>query len=87
MDDLCWRYRLLSFRLSKLSSQDLASGNENVVDLSNENRPVKLGERYSELYDNEWTDAFEVLTSDLSYDDKAAIQKLIEILNVSEPVE
>ena len=78
---------LLSFRLSKLSSQALASGNEHIVDLSDENRPVKLGERYSELYDNEWTDAFEVLTSDLSYDDKAAIQKLIEILNVSEPIE
>ena len=45
---------------------------------------MKLGERYSELYDNEWTDAFEVLTSDLQYDDKAAIQKLIELLNVSE---
>ena len=72
------------FRLSKLSAQALASGKEAVADLSDENRPVKLGERYSELYDNEWTDAFEVLTSELHYDDKAAIKKLIEILNVSE---
>lgn len=86
-DDEIQKYKTdvdaLQNRLSKLSSQALASGNEVIVDLSNENRPVKLWERYSELYDNEWTDAFEVLTSDLHYDDKAAIQKLIEILNNS----
>lgn len=63
-------------------SVEALAGDENLVDLSDENRPVKLGERYSELYDNEWTDAFEVLTTELQYDDTAAFQKLIEILYV-----
>lgn len=27
-------------------------------------RPTKLAEMYNELYDNEWTDAFEVLAGD-----------------------
>lgn len=63
-------------------SVEALAGDENLVNLSDENRPVKLGERYSELYDNEWTDAFEVLTTELQYDDTAAIQKLIEILYV-----
>ncbi|XP_060574348.1 uncharacterized protein LOC132732027 [Ruditapes philippinarum] len=41
----------LLLRLSKLT----------IADLSDRNRPTKLGELHSEIYDNEWTDAFEAL--------------------------
>jgi hypothetical protein len=41
----------------------LTDGNANIADLSDENRPTKLSEKYSELYDNQWTDAFTYLSS------------------------
>lgn len=49
------------FRLSKIAADKLLQGNPNIADLSDMNRPTKLGEMYSELYDNEWTDAYEGL--------------------------
>ena len=70
-------------RLSAFSSAALSDGSETISDLSDPNRPVKLGERYSELYDNEWTDGFEILTTELQYTDTEAIKKLTEILYVS----
>lgn len=51
----------LSNRLSKALSSQLTDNNPNIADLSDVNRPTKLAEKFSELYDNEWTDAFEVL--------------------------
>lgn len=47
------------YRLSKVVGAKLADDNPNITDLSDINRPTKLSEKYSELYDNEWTDAFE----------------------------
>ncbi|KAK3602812.1 hypothetical protein CHS0354_026363 [Potamilus streckersoni] len=58
----------------------MSEGNPNITDLSDQNRPSKLGERYSELYDNQWTDAFEVLTEKFDQDDKEAIEVLRIIL-------
>ncbi|KAL3879225.1 hypothetical protein ACJMK2_031531, partial [Sinanodonta woodiana] len=46
----------------------------------NSDRPTKLSEIYSELYDNEWTDAFEELTEDMKLSDEAAIKLLLKIL-------
>ena len=69
--------------MSTFSSVAIRVGNETVVDLSDPNRPVRLGERYSELYDNDWTDGFEVLTKGLQQNDTNAIRTLIEILYVS----
>lgn len=48
-------------RLSKFASQQLTAGNPNIADLSDKHRPTKIGEFYSELYDNEWSEAFEVI--------------------------
>ncbi|OWF41297.1 uncharacterized protein LOC110462653 [Mizuhopecten yessoensis] len=48
-------------RLSKIAGSKLVHGNPAITDLSDANRPTKLSERYSELYDNEWTDALEEL--------------------------
>lgn len=44
--------------------QKLTDNNPNVADLSDTNRPTRLAERYTELYDNQWTDAFEAIHGD-----------------------
>ncbi|XP_052791932.1 uncharacterized protein LOC128226078 [Mya arenaria] len=66
----------LRIRLSKLAGDKLTKDNPNIADLSDRNRPTKLGEIYSELYDNEWTDAFEGLTKGGGYKDEEAIKAL-----------
>lgn len=64
-------------RLSKLTSETLTSNNPNVADLADPHRPTKLGEMFSELYDNEWTDAFEVLQA-AGKGERRSIQILFE---------
>ncbi|XP_069131557.1 uncharacterized protein [Argopecten irradians] len=49
-------------RLSKIAGSKLVRGNPAITDLSDTNRPTKVAEKYSELYDNEWTDALEELS-------------------------
>ena len=44
--------------------------NPNITDLSDENRPTKLSEKFSELYDNEWTDAFEEAENEYQTEEK-----------------
>ncbi|XP_052792335.1 uncharacterized protein LOC128226486 [Mya arenaria] len=65
----------LLLRLSRLAGQRLTDGNPNIADLSDHNRPTKLGEMYSELYDNEWTDAFDGLIR-AGYDEFDTIKTL-----------
>lgn len=60
--------------------QKLTDNNPNIADLSDKNRPTKLAERYSELYDNQWTDAFEVL---FSGDEKETVASLLRLFYVS----
>jgi hypothetical protein len=71
------------FRLSAVASAKLTDGNPNIADLSDANRPTKLAEQYSELYDNEWTDAFDVLSKNRVPDEQAACRMLLEIFCVS----
>ncbi|XP_060073303.1 uncharacterized protein LOC132553108 [Ylistrum balloti] len=66
MKDLKAEKEILLTRLSKLAGNKLVHGNPAITDLSDSNRPTKLSERYSELYDNEWTDALEELTDETS---------------------
>ncbi|WAQ99469.1 hypothetical protein MAR_023842 [Mya arenaria] len=73
----------LKIRLSKLACDKLTKDNPNIADLSDRNRPTKLGEIYSELYDNEWTDAFEGLTKGGGYKDDEAIKALRKTLDSS----
>ena len=44
-----------------MASRKLRDNNPNITDLSDQNRPTKLAEKMSELYDNQWTDAFDEL--------------------------
>ncbi|XP_052811945.1 trichohyalin-like isoform X2 [Mya arenaria] len=66
-------------RLSKVVGAKLSDDNPNITDLSDENRPTKLAEKYSELYDNEWTDAYEDAEVE-GLDEGKAIAKLLGIL-------
>ncbi|XP_052795701.1 synaptonemal complex protein 1-like isoform X2 [Mya arenaria] len=67
----------LTLRLSKIAGANLAFQNPNIADLGDPNRPTKLAEIFSELYDNQWTDAFEQI--DLE-DDQERIKRLFDIL-------
>ncbi|XP_045206665.1 uncharacterized protein LOC123558886 [Mercenaria mercenaria] len=62
IDSLKGKNNELLTRLSATASAKLTDDNPNIADLSDMNRPTKLSEQYSELYDNEWTDAFDALT-------------------------
>ncbi|XP_060566226.1 uncharacterized protein LOC132725156 isoform X2 [Ruditapes philippinarum] len=64
-------------RLSKVAGANLTDNNPNIADLSDPNRATKLAEQFSELYDNEWTDAFEDLKIT---DEKECIAFLLNIL-------
>ncbi|KAK3099943.1 hypothetical protein FSP39_012232 [Pinctada imbricata] len=68
----------LTSRLSSFASKQLIDGNPNISDLSDTNRPIKIGEKLSELYDNQWTDAFEELTEKIKEDN--ALQILYELV-------
>lgn len=70
-------------RLSKAVSEKLTAGNPAIADLSDRNRPTKLAEFYTELYDNEWTDALESLST-AGYEDFDAIMTLKETLLVGD---
>ena len=59
----------------------LTNNNPNISDLSDKNRPTKLAERYTELYDNQWTDAFVVLQASHK-DDGTLIEILFKIVQV-----
>jgi hypothetical protein len=50
--------------------------------LSDRNRPTRLAEKFAELYDNQWTDAFDVLEK--SYQrEEYVIETLLHILQVT----
>ncbi|KAH3830303.1 hypothetical protein DPMN_103543, partial [Dreissena polymorpha] len=70
-------------RLSAVASSKIRDNNPNIADLSDVNRPTKIAEKMSELYDNEWTDAFDSLEK--RHPDDNIVQKLVNILkNINE---
>ena len=60
---------------------DLRAGNPN-ADLSDSNRPTKIAEAFSELYDNSWTNAFEELNKRKKVPEIDTIENLLDILKV-----
>ena len=63
----------------------MKTDNSNIADLSDKNRPTKLAEAFNELYDNEWTDAFETLQNSwrgIGDKDKWCIKHLYDTLMV-----
>ena len=57
--------------------------NPMLVDLSDTNRPTNLADRFSELYDNEWTQALEDLNTIRKDDEVGNVNLLADILEVS----
>ncbi|XP_071126932.1 myosin heavy chain, clone 203-like isoform X2 [Mytilus edulis] len=68
-------------RLSQVAGSKLTDGNPAIADLGDPNRPTQLGEKFSELYDNEWTDAMEELGN--AGDEKSNITTLRNIVEKS----
>ncbi|KAK3580470.1 hypothetical protein CHS0354_035514 [Potamilus streckersoni] len=79
-EDLKAEKQTLLTRLSQISAMKFIDGNPNITDLSDPNRPDKLAEQFSELYDNQWTDSFQVLCERLSLSDEDAIKVLLKIM-------
>ena len=69
----------LSFRLSELMGHKLSDKNPNIADLSDQSRPTKLGEMFSTLYDDQYTDAFEEICTG---NDRETCKKLLDLLMV-----
>lgn len=70
-------------RLSKVAGEKLTDGYPNITDLSDVNRPTKLAEQFRELYDNEWTCAYEELQKESGKkDEEEIVKKLGKILKV-----
>nr|XP_011418674.2 uncharacterized protein LOC105321887 [Crassostrea gigas] len=65
-------------RLSSIAGAKLAHNNPGLTDLSDKYRPQKIGEHFSELYDNEWTEAVHQLTG--GRDEEMAIQMIRDVL-------
>ncbi|XP_052797151.1 uncharacterized protein LOC128229324 isoform X2 [Mya arenaria] len=78
-EDLQREKELLLTRLSRFAGEKLTADNPNIADLSDPCRPTRLGEQYSEIYDNEWTNAFEGLL-DCGYSQSEAIDTLKDTL-------
>nr|XP_022326866.1 uncharacterized protein LOC111126475 isoform X2 [Crassostrea virginica] len=58
-------------KISEIAGARLKSNNPAIADLSDQNRPSKLAEKFSELYDNEWTDATEELKRAIKHKEKS----------------
>ncbi|XP_021376570.1 myosin-3-like isoform X2 [Mizuhopecten yessoensis] len=67
-------------RLSAVAGNKLRDNNPAITDLSDPNRPMKLAEKVSELYDNEWTNAMENLENDCKIEEVEAIKLLLDIV-------
>lgn len=67
-----------------MASSKLRENNPCITDLSDPNRPTKLAEQMSELYDNEWTEAFEEIQNgdQNKPPDRTIIQELLHTLMV-----
>ncbi|XP_060565714.1 uncharacterized protein LOC132724768 [Ruditapes philippinarum] len=69
-------------RLSAIMSSRLRDENFDIADLSDGNRPTKVGEQFSELYDNQWTDAYDTTKNffENTITELEIIQILLEIV-------
>lgn len=57
--------------------------NPDIADLSDANRPTKIAEKFSELYDNEWTEAFDDLLNKRNLEEPEVIAALLHIVEKS----
>lgn len=70
--------------LSRIAGAKLTNNNPHIADLSDDNRPTKLAEKFGQLYDDAWTDSLEELTEvETNLEDTVAISFLLRIVMVS----
>lgn len=75
---------VLYLRLSRIAGAKLTNNNPHIADLSDDNRPTKLAEKFGQLYDDAWTDSLEELTEvETKFEDTVAISFLLRIVMVS----
>ncbi|XP_071125964.1 uncharacterized protein [Mytilus edulis] len=73
----------LALRLSELMGKQLQDNNPQITNLNDPNRPQKLSEMLSDIYDNEWLEAFTGLQSqDENLDEQSAVDILFNLLKV-----
>ncbi|XP_021367111.1 uncharacterized protein LOC110459261 isoform X2 [Mizuhopecten yessoensis] len=63
-------------RMSSMAGKKLRDNNPELIDLSDSNGPLKLADKFSELYDNQWTSASEHLHTTCQMSNENAIQQL-----------
>ena len=77
----------MNYRLSAMVGAKLRDNNPAITDLSFPNRPMKIGEQFSGVYENEWTDAFlslnDMKSDSACINEEEAIAILLKILRVS----
>lgn len=71
-----------TFRLSQVAGAKLVAGNTSIADLGDRYRPTRIAELFSELYDNEWTEAVDTLC-DAQCSEEKIVQNLFITLQVS----
>lgn len=82
------RKNIALLRLSAEAGYNLRNNNSAITDLSDKNRPLKIAERYNQLYNDNWTDTFEYIQNQLDITDentkeKITVQTLINIFITS----
>lgn len=70
-------------RLSKVAGDKLSADNPDLADLSDPHRPTRLVECFKQLYDDEWTHAFEDLER-TRMSERNVIEMLAKILKTAE---
>lgn len=53
--------------MSSVADEKLAKDDPPIMDLGDPNRPMRIGVKFSELYDSEWTDAMGNISSVKKY--------------------
>lgn len=77
---MCLFFYILS--LSEVAGSKLTTNNPAITDLSDRYRPMKLSEMFSEVYDDNWTDAVEELSSE-GIEEKTVVILLRDLVMVS----
>ncbi|CAC5361576.1 unnamed protein product [Mytilus coruscus] len=70
----------LKTRLSQVAGAKLVAGNSSIADLGDKYRPTRIAELYSELYDNEWTEAVDMLLNSNRWPEDMIVRHLFIIL-------
>ena len=53
----------------------MTHGNPHIADLSDQNRPTKLADKWSSIYTDEWVDAYDELNKKSSTTDSFKVEK------------